>query len=648
MRDMNAVARADEIRAIEAEGLDDARVEVLPRWLLPSVLGAIIVGGLVLRVWGIEMGLPLRLHPDEWRVVMRAMALGTGDLDPRTADVGHLMIYLSFILFGIYGGLGLLTGQFQNVHDIGVSFCLDPSAFYLLSRGISVVAGMAAIVLVFLIGQRLRGPWAGAAAAALLAVNPVHVERSHLAYPDALMVALMLGALYLMLPGQTKWTRGRHHFAIGLLVGLAASAKYIAVFLVPAYMSLLVYEAWGTRMSVGRTAALGGLCAAGCIVGFATGSPYALVHAPNTVRTIVGRSGLDHDDFASLGEFATSEDGLRRTVRALVGAKGVGWAGGILALVGIAFLPGAYRGYGIALAFMLLLNSVWVIHHGRFFARWLFPSTIGLTIMAGVGAAAAISSLCRGLPRPSGAIGAVIILSVLAWPHLHPALTEVRTFAAPHTQVVATDWIEANISGGSAIVIAGSTASTPQPRANRESLERMAAEAAGTDNPDYANVGMYYRYEMEAADRYAGPTYDIHKLKHTWWRPDEVPREQLIASRERIPVAPGHDVAADLERYLEAGVAYVVTTEHSVRQYCTADFPRDRAFYCSLARIGKLIWDLGPDGEMHGPHILIFATPNAPDFAAIAETTARAHWRASMLGAAAAPDVTLPGRDLQS
>jgi len=628
---MHVASETDDLRLDNSDLEREARVDTARDWLPLTALGATVVAAVILRVWGIEMGLPLRLHPDEWRVVMRAMALGTGDLDPGTADVGHLMIYLSFLLFGIYGGLGLLTGRFESVHDIGVSFCHDPSDFYLLARGISLVTGVAAVVLIFLIGRKLRGPWAGAAAAAFVAVNPVHIERSHLAYPDALMVALMLGALYVMVRESGKQPRLWRDFLIGLLIGLAISAKYVAAFMVPAYIAWRLYEGRRGDLRIGRTLSLGALCAAGCIVGFGIGSPFALVHASNTARTIIGRSGLEHDQITSLGEFSSPRDGLRRSLRALIGHKGIGAAGALLAVVGLVGLPKSYRGYAIALGVMLALNSLWVINHGRFFVRWLFPSTIALTLVAAAGVATVVEWLRRHTPVPTASFGAVGLVAILVWPHVVPALGGIAGSAGPHTQTMATEWIEANIPSGTALLIVGATSEGPQPRANRESLTRMATEAVKTDNPDYEKVDVYYRYQIEASERYDGPTYDIHRLKHTWWRPDQIVEEDLLAARDRVPIAPGHDVVADLGRYLDAGVGYVITTADSVRDYSTSEHPRDREFYRSLAQVGKLVWDVAPNGKLHGSHILVFATPNAPRFAATEETADRLRWRMELL-----------------
>jgi len=65
--------------------------------------------------------------------------MGTGDLDPHTTEVGALMIYVCFVLFAIYGGVGILVGHFADVHDVGVAFCNDPTAFYLIARSVSLV-----------------------------------------------------------------------------------------------------------------------------------------------------------------------------------------------------------------------------------------------------------------------------------------------------------------------------------------------------------------------------------------------------------------------------------------------------------------------------------------------------------------------------
>ena len=51
-------------------------------WAFRSAAAIVFVAAVVLRVWGINFGLPNLYHPDEWRIVARALSFGTGSFHP--------------------------------------------------------------------------------------------------------------------------------------------------------------------------------------------------------------------------------------------------------------------------------------------------------------------------------------------------------------------------------------------------------------------------------------------------------------------------------------------------------------------------------------------------------------------------------------
>jgi hypothetical protein len=56
--------------------------------------------GLALRLIGIDFGLPLQLHPDEWSQVEIARGMLGGDLNPHFFRYSSLTIYQLFVLDG--------------------------------------------------------------------------------------------------------------------------------------------------------------------------------------------------------------------------------------------------------------------------------------------------------------------------------------------------------------------------------------------------------------------------------------------------------------------------------------------------------------------------------------------------------------------
>jgi 4-amino-4-deoxy-L-arabinose transferase-like glycosyltransferase len=194
----------------------------------------ILLLGFVLRLWGINFGLPYTYAPDEpTRMNVALTMLKTGDLNPHWLGYPHLAFYINAIGFFIYFLVGRLLGTFATPADIpypqvvtiGVGKLAMPSEF-LLSRGISVLFGTAAIVLVFLIGIQVSKRRAvGLISALLFAVSPAATANSHLISLDSYGVFFLLVAFYWIYALLDKPTF-KGYILAGIGTGLAFSGKY--------------------------------------------------------------------------------------------------------------------------------------------------------------------------------------------------------------------------------------------------------------------------------------------------------------------------------------------------------------------------------------------------------------------------------------
>lgn len=107
-------------------------------------------------------------------------------------------------------------------------------------RSLPLAAGVLAVCAVFALGCALGRPWAGVFAAALLAVNPLHVTYSAEARQYALLTALLAASHWLFVLALQRGTRGlvlayylvaawaalTHYFAVPVLLGHAAFAGW--------------------------------------------------------------------------------------------------------------------------------------------------------------------------------------------------------------------------------------------------------------------------------------------------------------------------------------------------------------------------------------------------------------------------------------
>lgn len=189
-------------------------------------VAAITLAGLGLRLYGIDHGLPHQYIPDESTMVGGALRMGAAKtIQPPTFIYPALLMYLFAAEF-----LGLLVagwaiGLFTSIAQFREYAFADPTLFYLLPRLTIALLGTATIPLVYLLGRRLYGSWAGVVAAALIATSLMHVQMSHQARHWVPVTLLALAVLWVSLDLSERG-RSRDYCTAGLLVGLAAAASY--------------------------------------------------------------------------------------------------------------------------------------------------------------------------------------------------------------------------------------------------------------------------------------------------------------------------------------------------------------------------------------------------------------------------------------
>src|SRR5688572_18899233 len=202
-------------------------------WLLALVL----LVALLLRLSGVEAGLPVIYHPDEPDYVRIAQRIfKTGDLNPHAFNYPSLFFYLNALayvpfylvgkLFGVYDGRGEIASPISFLQ--GITTTVQPDTF-MLGRLLTVGFGVGSVALVYVIGRQLLGSrWIGLLAALLMAVSVPNVTNSRLITPDAFLVFFILfafwGAVQVFRHGEL-----RHYILAGIGIGLVGGTKYNGV-----------------------------------------------------------------------------------------------------------------------------------------------------------------------------------------------------------------------------------------------------------------------------------------------------------------------------------------------------------------------------------------------------------------------------------
>jgi 4-amino-4-deoxy-L-arabinose transferase-like glycosyltransferase len=402
---------------------------------------AVLFGAFGLRVWGSGFGLPAytRYHPDEHALVDRAAAiLWTGDWNLHRFNYPPFYAYLQAIAYAVYFLWGAAQGQWNQI----LPFTLPQ--YYQLGRLLTATFGTLTVLVVYLVGVRVRGRRMALLSGALLAGCYLHVIHSHYATFDVMVG--FLAALTLLFSELIRTRRGAKWYLLaGLCAGLAGATKYngaMAILMPLAAHTLSTpWGEWGWLN--GRLfLALGGF-----FLGFFGGNPYALGNVPdflNGLAVVLHHYGTEQPGFEGsgnwrwyLGSFLTSADVMWVIAGAagLVGLAWREWKKGLLLLV----FPVTY----------FLLVSRFVVRFERNMVPLLPFLALGGGWLLDVGAGWLASRLGWGkhLSHILAAAGALLLVAL-------PVAASVsfdRAISQTDLREVAGRWVEENVEWGSKI-----------------------------------------------------------------------------------------------------------------------------------------------------------------------------------------------------
>lgn len=237
-------------------GAESAFTRRQPYWQPGLVL--VLALAMTLRLVGIDFGLPLQLHPDEWSQVDIARRMLGGDLNPHFFRYSSLAMYQ---LFTIYGSMELLRLA---------GFALSAPVYFLTGRLLSALYGTATVGVVFWIGGLIWKRSVGMMAALLTAVSPIAVQQAHYATVDTALVfwttlALAFGLLAYRKPAFP-------FLPAGIAAGLAAGTKYTGILMLPPLVLLILWRhehlAHGARTNIVTRGWMAGIALLGGILLF--------------------------------------------------------------------------------------------------------------------------------------------------------------------------------------------------------------------------------------------------------------------------------------------------------------------------------------------------------------------------------------------
>ena len=404
-------------------------------------LWVILLAALWLRLDGVAFGLPALNDPDEPLFMMTALEmLQKHCLDPGWfGHPGTITLYSLALVIASVGGIGVATGRFADADALAAAVYADPGIVFLPARVMIVLCGVLCVWLTFRLGKRLGGARIGLVAAAILAVNAVHIEYSQIIRTDVqASVFMLLGALAAV--GIAEQGRRRDYLFAGICAGLACATKWPA-----AAILVTALGAWGGRIMQGRREWRGlALLALAAVVTLFLVSPYLLIDHATVVQNLSGEARPQHPGATGGGFLANMGWYVAQPLLSSFGLGGL-----LLAAAGLVWGAGDARRWTIVILPFVLLFLMMISAQSLRWERWILP----LLPFAALAAARALCALTDRLPAQRWRAAALpVALLVLLAPMIGTARSE-AVERRHDTRQIATAWLRAHAPPGSRILV---------------------------------------------------------------------------------------------------------------------------------------------------------------------------------------------------
>ena len=512
------------------------------------MLGICLIMALILRLWAIDFGLPFFTHADEPRYLPNALKiLRSQDLNPHYFDNPPLLTYLySLVLFLLFI-TGKLIGWFASIKDFEELYFSNITGFFLIARTINALLSVSICLVVYNVGEKLFDKITGLIASLLVCASFLMVRDSHYAVND------IPGTFFLILSFNyivSIYTRARlkDYILSGLFAGMAVATKYnMGILIFPLVLSHLFAN---RRIVVNKNftwAVLSGL------IGFFLFCPWILLDYTTFWQHFIEQAMLAKISW--LGASTTYPAYVQYFFTTI-------WGYGLFpfcfSIIGAVFLWMKREKQKLLLIlcfplfYYLLFGAIKL-----FFVRFAIPFIPYLCILSAYGIIALVSHISYTHQR--------VALALL----IFAAVSQGLIFSCKHnylisktdTRILASNWINSNLSDGSKIV----------------------TEGYGP------NLRMYY---------------DKDRLTKN------INNYQIGNAGTSLP-------KTSLNEYKQQEVHYIITSSYVSSRYLNHPeaYPRESEFYITLEKEAKQIFKISPSqgkvpfylDEVYSPFWNIFA-----------------------------------------
>jgi len=415
-----------------------------------ALLVILIVGALI-RVWGINFGLPCtECRPDETTIIQIVLGFFTGDLNPHFFNYPTLYMYIIFVFYIIYYLAGLLIGQFASISYFFATYSVSPSIFYLISRCLTAFLGTATIFITYSVSRHLFNKRTALIASLFLSLTYLHVRDSHFGVTDVpTAFFLMCAMLFIIKSYETKDLK--NYVLAGIFTGLAVSTKYTAILLVlPMFLVHLlnVLEEKNKKIALFLDKRIT-IFAGFCVVLFLLTTPFALFDLSKFITDIsyeMNHFNRGHVMLLGKGWWYHLKFSL---------FFGLGWSLFFSSLIGIFVLVKLNIKKFLILCSFPLAYYVLIGKGNTVFVRYAIPLIPFLCITASF-IIAHISKRILKFLKPNLNTGATTLIAILiTLPSIFNVISFNKLLTKEDNRLTARKWVEKNIEEGSTIYQSG-------------------------------------------------------------------------------------------------------------------------------------------------------------------------------------------------
>lgn len=428
------VAELAELRRLvarEAHEAERARGDDLVSargWTI--AISLLLIVAAILRVWGIDHGLPFAYNVDEQaHFLPRAIGMFGHGGNPDYFVNPPAFTYLVHVVITVW--FGGREGVYQTFID-------DPVAVWTVARLTAAATGVLGVWLLWRAGWRMLGRPAAFLAAGVLSFCFLAVFYSHQALndvPTLAPIALSLWGTAGLLIGD----RRRDWMIAGIGLGLACATKYtggiVALPLIAAAVHRLRADGLGPVVHGLSIAALASALA------FIAGNPYALLTPGDFIDDVIHQQTASGDEAGKLG--LTQDNGWLYYLTA--SGWGIGWIPSALAVVGSVALWLRDRTRFWVLVPTPLLYVAFMGSQVRFFGRWLLPIAPIVAMLAAIGALAIATWLMKSPLKARRPRILAVLFVILCAQGIVYSVHSSRTLARDDTREIAREWMFANV-----------------------------------------------------------------------------------------------------------------------------------------------------------------------------------------------------------